>query len=100
MAIAKLYEGTTGFVLDIKILNCDNFSGITNAMFFVKPPKSKIEEEWSVTVEVDDGIFRHVVPDDYLLVPGTYRIQPYFEVDDFKGRWGTVTLEVDKEYSI
>ena len=94
---AKLYEGTTGFVLDVEIDGVASLAGVANAKLYVIPPRSRDEEEWSVTVEVEDKLFRHVIPADAPVVRGTYRIQPYFELEDFKGRWGSITLVVDKE---
>ena len=94
---AKLYEGTTGFVLDVEIDGVASLVGIANAKLFVIPPRSSDEEEWPVTVVVEDKLLRHVVPASAPVVRGTYRIQPYFELDGFKGRWGAITLVVHKE---
>ena len=97
MSQAKLYAGTVGFVLDVKINGVESLQGVTGAKFYVVPPRTKEEEIWPVTIEVADKLFRHVIPQDKPVVRGTYKIQPYFELGDFKGRWGMITLQVDKE---
>ena len=95
MSTAKIYEGTLGLTLDVFISGVESFTGIQNAKLFVIPPDTKIEEEWPVTLEMEAKVFRHVV----LLKPlvrGTYKVQPYFELGDFQGRWGALTFSVSK----
>lgn len=99
MSDGKIYEGSEGVVFDIAIRNVESFSGMTNAKIFVIPPDTKVEEEWPVTLEMEDKLFRHVCPPDKKLARGTYKIQPYFELGTFKGRWGTVLVPVHKIYT-
>jgi hypothetical protein len=96
---AKIYEGVEGLVIDAHINNVESFTGMVNYKFFVIPPDTKIEEEWPVTLEMNDLVFRHVCPPEKKLVKGTYKIQPYFELGTFKGRWGTFLLVLHKNYT-
>lgn len=98
MSTAKIYEGTLGLTLDIFISGVESFTGIQNAKLFVTPPDTKIEEEWPVTLEMESKVFRHVVLSKPL-VRGTYKVQPYFELGDFKGRWGALSFSVSRIYT-
>ena len=96
---AKIYQGVEGLVVVAHIRNVESFTGLVNAKFFVIPPDTQVEEEWPVTLDTEELTFVHVCPEGKQIVKGTYKIQPYFELGTFKGRWGTFFLVLHKNYT-
>lgn len=98
--INGIYEGTTGVVLDIEMVNIENPDLVVNQKLYVKKPNSSVEEIWECSiVEIGEQImFRYIIPSTYSLVPGTYFIQPYYEYGLWKGRTTTVRLNVLKKF--
>jgi len=95
----KIYEGTVGFVFDIELEHMHDLLGdVVNQKLLVQKPDGT-EEDWPVTIEMEEKVFRHVVPENKPLLPGTYRFQPYLEYGYFKGPWGTVRVKVHRRFS-
>ena len=89
----RIYEAVKGLAVDCYLYDCDEqavlVSNIVVCNFVVRLPNGS-EETWDVS-KVAPNILRHIVPDDSILEPGKYSVQPYIEtVGGFKGRWGTV----------
>ena len=100
---AKIYEGTTGLVIDIPLLDKNGDDAeLTNASFArldVLAPGATTETSWPATIE-QPNIIRHIVPEETPLVKGAYKIQPYIETNDgFKGPWGPIIMVVSKKYT-
>ena len=87
----NLYEGMIGVVFDIEIVGIDSFTGVENASLHVRRPDGT-EDQWAVTLQMETKVFRHV--NTTPLMVGIYKIQPYFKLGDFQGRWGTVNFRV------
>lgn len=95
---SKVYEGAKGIVLNIAISGVEDFNLITDPKFLVLPPNSLDELEWAATKIVDGGILRCYIPIEYDLVPGVYKIQPYFTYETFTGRWSTTSFTIYRKF--
>lgn len=91
----SLYEGMIGVVFDIEIVGIDSLTGVQNASLHVMRPDGT-EEQWAVTLQMETNVFRHISTTP--LVAGRYKVQPYFELGDFQGRWGTVNFKVKNHW--
>lgn len=92
-----IYEGSTGFIIDIEIAGVDSLAGVENEKLIVLPPGASEVEEWTVHSVVNDKVFRHVVAPGVTISPGQYQIQPYFKLGSFEGPWEIVYLDVDRK---
>ena len=95
---ARIYEGTDGFIIDIEIVGLESFEDIANTKLYVLVPGSETEEIWEAEMVPGTKTMRSVLFQKPL-VKGEYKIQPYFEINSFKGKWGTVSLHVNKKYT-
>jgi len=100
MTDVLIYEGVTGFVIDIVIVGVESLEGVSDAKIHALPPDGGPEEEWDVTVIEDEFVFRHIVPTDNPLKNGVYRLQPSFKLLTFHGRWEPVSIRIQKKQSL
>lgn len=89
-----IYVGTTGLSVKVELVNVETLNGAVNCKFYVMIPGEEAEATWVATPIVDTNILEYKIPANAPLVEGTYKLHPYFELGDFKGRWSPVNLIV------
>lgn len=95
---AKIYEGSKGIVLNVEISGIPDFTLIEYPKFLVLPPNSLDELEWPAEIIVDESVLRCYIPNEYNLIPGIYKIQPYFTYVSFTGRWSTTSFTIYRKF--
>lgn len=94
MAQKPIYAGAKGVELKVNISGVDTLNGAVNCKYYVIGPGETDEAEWVATPITDTNTLVHKTAQDEPLLEGTYKIHPYFELGDFKGRWSPVSFIV------
>jgi hypothetical protein len=88
--MSKIYKGAIGLLVEIDLQ--EDISAATIKRIYVKKPDGTIVT-WSATV-YDTTKLHYVTQSTDLAAAGKYKLQPYIEIGDFKGRGTPVSFTV------
>jgi len=86
-----IYAGDIGVKIEMSV-NVD-VSSILLAKFICRKPNGK-KVEWSAQTDTTNNILYYITGPGDLDISGEYKIQPYIEINDFKGRGEPAILRV------
>ena len=90
--MANIFKNSTGVRIIITVSGIADVSTASNIMFYYKKP-SGATGFWVGSVESATS-FSYATSTDDLSEVGTYELQPYFELGEWKGRGTIVTFTV------
>ena len=85
------YVGDVGVQIEMDV-NVD-VSLISFAKFICRKPNGK-KVEWIAKINTTKNMLYYITQPGDLDVPGEYKIQPYAEIEDFKGRGDPAVFRV------
>jgi hypothetical protein len=86
-----IYVGDIGVKIEMSV-NID-VSLISLAKFVCRKPNGRTVE-WVAQIDATNGILYYITQEGDLNISGEYKIQPYVEMGDFKGRGEPAILRV------